>query len=276
MKRLIPTILMFFLLICCNAYGQENKEVNVLLQTTYGDIHIRLYDDTPNHRDNFIQNVKDGMYDGVSFHRVIRNFMVQTGNPDTRPGVREQVEPEDTTQMGPSIPSEIRYPTHYHVRGVVAAARESDDINPDKASSKYQFYIVTGKYLPDSKMDAIDRDKMAWKVEARYKEKMKENEAAINKFREARNLSALQNFLTKLQEQAEEETLEKDGLFFPPEVLRAYRYNGGAPWLDGDYTVFGEVTDGMKVVAKIEKAKTDKNDKPLEDIRIIKAVIENP
>ena len=275
MKRLITYLLSSFLLICSNVSGQENKGVKVLLQTTYGDIHIRLYDDTPNHRDNFIKNVKDGMYDGVSFHRIIRNFMVQTGNPDTRPGVTEKVEPEDTTQMGPSIPAEIKYPEHYHVRGVVAAAREGDDINPQKASSKYQFYIVTGKYMPDSKMDAIDRDKMAWKVEARYKEKMKENEEKINKFREERNLSALQNFLNKLQEQAEEETLEKDGLFFLPDVLRAYRYNGGAPWLDGDYTVFGEVTDGMKVVSKIEKIKTDKEDAPLEEIRIIKAFVEN-
>ena len=276
MKRLVTYTLLSYLLICSNVYSQENKGVKVLLQTTYGDIHIRLYDDTPNHRDNFIKNVNEGMYDGVSFHRIIRNFMVQTGNPDTRPDVTEKVEPEDTTQMGPSIPAEIKYPEHYHVRGVVAAAREGDDINPQKASSKYQFYIVTGKYLPENKMDAIDRDKMAWRVEARYKEKMKENEDKINKFREERNLSALQNFLNKLQEQAEEETLEKEGLFFPPDVLRADRYHGGAPWLDGDYTVFGEVTDGMKVVSKIEKVKTDKEDAPLEEIRIIKASIENP
>ena len=276
MKRLVTYTLLSYLLICSNVYAQENKGVKVLLQTTYGDIHIRLYDDTPNHRDNFIKNVNEGMYDGVSFHRIIRNFMVQTGNPDTRPDVTEKVEPEDTTQMGPSIPAEIKYPEHYHVRGVVAAAREGDDINPQKASSKYQFYIVTGKYLPENKMDAIDRDKMAWRVEARYKEKMKENEEKINKFREERNLSALQNFLNKLQEQAEEETLEKEGLFFPPDVLRAYRYHGGAPWLDGDYTVFGEVTDGMKVVSKIEKVKTDKEDAPLEEILIIKASIENP
>ena len=276
MKRLVTYTLLSYLLICSNVYSQENKGVKVLLQTTYGDIHIRLYDDTPNHRDNFIKNVNEGMYDGVSFHRIIRNFMVQTGNPDTRPDVTEKVEPEDTTQMGPSIPAEIKYPEHYHVRGVVAAAREGDDINPQKASSKYQFYIVTGKYLPENKMDAIDRDKMAWRVEARYKEKMKENEDKINKFREERNLSALQNFLNKLQEQAEEETLEKEGLFVPPDVLRADRYHGGAPWLDGDYTVFGEVTDGMKVVSKIEKVKTDKEDAPLEEIRIIKASIENP
>ena len=255
-------------------FGQKNEGVRILLQTTYGDIHIRLYDDTPGHRDNFIKNVKDGMYDGVKFHRVINRFMVQTGNPDTRPGVTEKVEPEDTTQMGPSIPAEIKYPEHYHLRGVVAAARESDEENPDKRSSQYQFYIVTGKNMPEDKMDAIDRDKTAEKAELLYIQKMKEQEDKINQLRAERKMAALSNFLDKLHEEAEAEVIEKDGLFFPEGVLRAYRYHGGAPWLDGDYTVFGEVTDGMKVVSKIEKAKTDANDEPLEDIRILKAVIE--
>jgi len=254
--------------------AQETEGVRVLLQTTYGDIHIRLYDDTPIHRDNFVQNVKDGMYDGVSFHRIINDFMIQTGNPDTRPGVTEKVEPEDSTQMGPSIPAEIRYPEHYHLRGVVAAAREGDEVNPQKASSKYQFYIVTGKYVSEEKMATIDHDKMVVRVEERYVRKMKEQEEKINQLRSERKLPALSNLLDRLHEEAEEETLEEDGLFFSDDILRSYRYHGGAPWLDGDYTVFGEVTDGMKVVSKIEKAKTDKDDAPLEEIRILKAVIE--
>lgn len=266
------SILLTFLMLPLHAQQQEGTRV--VLQTTYGDIHIRLYDDTPLHRDNFLENVRNGMYDGVSFHRVINRFMIQTGNPDTRPDVTEKVEPDDTTQMGPSIPAEIRYPDHYHLRGVVAAAREGDEINPEKASSKYQFYIVTGKTLPEEKMDAIDHDKTGEKAERRYIEKMKANETYINKLRAERKLAALSNYLDKLHEEAEEEILEEDGLFFPEEVLRAYRYHGGAPWLDGDYTVFGEVTDGMKVVSKIEKAKTDKNDAPLEEIRIMRAVIE--
>ena len=268
------SIMLPLILLCSSARGQEEGGVRVLLQTTYGDIHIRLFDDTPGHRDNFVRNVKDGMYDGVSFHRVIRDFMIQTGNPDTRPDVTEKVEPEDTTQLGPSIPAEIRYPEHYHVRGMVAAAREGDEVNPQKRSSQYQFYIVTGRHITGQKLDAIDKDKMAVRVEQRYRQMLIDNKPHIDQLRQERKMAALQTCLDRLYEQAEEKELEENGLFFPENVVRAYRYNGGAPWLDGDYTVFGEVTDGMKVVSKIEKAKTDKEDAPLEEIRILKAVIE--
>ena len=268
------SIMLTLILLCTTARSQEAGGVRVLLQTTYGDIHIRLFDDTPGHRDNFVRNVKDGMYDGVSFHRVIRDFMIQTGNPDTRPDVTEKVEPEDTTQLGPSIPAEIRYPEHYHVRGMVAAAREGDEVNPQKRSSQYQFYIVTGRHITEQKLDAIDKDKMAVRVEQRYRQMMVDNKPHIDQLRQERKMAALQTYLDRLYEQAEEKELEENGLFFPENVVRAYRYNGGAPWLDGDYTVFGEVTDGMKVVSKIEKAKTDKEDAPLEEIRILKAVIE--
>ena len=274
MRIITISIMLPLILLCTTARSQEAGGVRVLLQTTYGDIHIRLFDDTPGHRDNFVRNVKDGMYDGVSFHRVIRDFMIQTGNPDTRPDVTEKVEPEDTTQLGPSIPAEIRYPEHYHVRGMVAAAREGDEVNPQKRSSQYQFYIVTGRHITEQKLDAIDKDKMAVRVEQRYRQMMIDNKPHIDQLRQERKMAALQTYLDRLYEQAEEKELEENGLFFPENVVRAYRYNGGAPWLDGDYTVFGEVTDGMKVVSKIEKAKTDKEDAPLEEIRILKAVIE--
>lgn len=274
MKKNVISIMMSLLFFCAPAHSQESGGVRVLLQTTYGDIHIRLFDDTPGHRDNFVRNVRDGMYDGVSFHRVIRDFMIQTGNPDTRPDIREKVEPSDTTQLGPSIPAEIRYPEHFHVRGMVAAAREGDDVNPQKRSSQYQFYIVTGRHITEQKLDAIDKEKTAVRVEQRYRQLLIDNKRQIDQLRQQRKMAALQNFLDSLYEKAGEEVLEEDGLFFPENVVRAYRYNGGAPWLDGDYTVFGEVTDGMKVVGRIEKAKTDKEDAPLEEIRILRAVIE--
>lgn len=274
MKRLVPIILVIATMMPSAAMAQTAEGVRVLLQTTYGDIHIRLFDDTPGHRDNFVKNVKEGMYDGVKFHRVIREFMVQTGNPDTRPDVTEKVEPEDSTQMGPSIPAEIKYPEHYHIKGMVAAAREGDEVNPEKRSSQYQFYIVTGRHITEEKLDAIDKDKTAVRVELRYGQKMIEQKEQIDALRQERKMTALSKFLDKLYEQAEQEVLEEKGLFFPENVIRAYRYNGGAPWLDGDYTVFGEVTDGMKVVSKIEKAKTDAKDEPIEEIRILKAVIE--
>ncbi len=270
MKKSIYFFMLMLLMSSAMAVAQ-NKEV--LLRTTVGDIRIRLYDDTPGHRDNFIENVRRGMYDGVLFHRIIRNFMVQTGNPDTRLGVTEKVEPEDSTQMGPSIPAEIRFPEHYHLKGAVAAAREGDDMNPEKASSKFQFYIVTGKFLNEEKMMTIEQARMADKVEARYWEKVKENEARIEQLRAERKQAAVVRLMDQLHEEAELDVQESGEQFFTDEILRAYRTNSGAPWLDGDYTVFGEVVDGMKVVSKIEKVKTDKEDAPLEDVRIIKATV---
>lgn len=268
-KKLLSLLLM--LITVSTTVAAQSKEV--LLQTTKGDIRIRLYDDTPGHRDNFLQNVREGMYDGVLFHRIIRNFMVQTGNPDTRPGVTEKVEPEDSTQMGPSIPAEIRFPEHYHIKGVVAAAREGDDINPEKASSKYQFYIVTGKFLNEEKMMGIEQSHQNEKIEARYLEKMKANEARFEQLRAERKPAEVARLMEKLHEEAVLDVQEMNEPFFTDEILRAYRTNSGAPWLDGDYTVFGEVVDGMKVVSKIEKVKTDKEDAPLEDVRIIKATV---
>ncbi len=273
-NKLLLILLLLAISIPTGLNAQQTEGIQVLLKTTLGDIHIRLFDDTPIHRDNFIKNVKEGMYDGVSFHRVIKDFMIQTGNPDTRTDATQKVEPEDSTQMGPSIPAEIRYPQHFHVRGMVAAAREGDEVNPQKRSSQFQFYIVTGRHVTEEKLDAIDKDKTATKVENRYRQKIIDNQQHINKLRQERKMAALQNLLDKLYQQAEEEQIEQEGLFFPENVIRAYKYNGGAPWLDGEYTVFGEVTEGMKVVSKIEKAKTNDKDEPLEEIRILKATIE--
>ena len=145
MKKVFFLVLMACCLVAVSCNGQkagDDGDVMILLETTSGDIKLRLYGDTPGHRDNFMNNVKEGLYDGVAFHRVIRNFMIQTGNPDTRPG---QI--EDTTKKVPTIPAEIVYPKHFHRRGALAAARYGDEENPDKGSDKYQFYIVTGRRL---------------------------------------------------------------------------------------------------------------------------------
>lgn len=261
-------------LFCLSSMAQDRHDVTVRLETTYGDIRIRLFDDTPNHRDNFIKNVEDGMYDGVLFHRIIRNFMVQTGNPDTRVGDFKKVEPEDTTQMGPSIPAEIKFPEHYHVKGMVAAAREGDEINPEKRSSQYQFYIVTGRNLTRNHMMIFEQERKEVAMELRFNDKLDEHEAEIAELYKQHKPEKVARLRKELHDAAVDEVDANYTPFFPKEVAKAYTYNEGTPWLDGDYTIFGEVIDGMKIVSKIEKAKTNKEDAPLEDIRIIKAVIE--
>lgn len=264
----IPLLILCLLLSAsCNGQSGE-KETEVLLQTTKGDIRIRLFNDTPGHRDNFIKNVRAGLYDGVTFHRVIRSFMVQTGDPSTRVGHEG-----DTIQPDSTIPAEFVFPKYFHHRGVVAAAREGDDINPQKASDAKQFYIVTGKFQGDEALTGIEQQRQQQLEQTIYDKKMKAHADEAEALRKARKMDDLSDLLEKLQDEARLEASENPPLTFTPEQRRAYRTEGGAPWLDADYTVFGEVVEGMKAVLEIEKAETDKNDKPLQDIRIVKATV---
>lgn len=199
--------------------NNTDKMTKVLLKTSFGDITIALYDETPKHKENFLKLVNEKFYDGVLFHRIIQGFMIQGGDPDSKnakPG--QQLGAGD---IGYKIPAEI-VNGRFHKRGAVAAAREGDQVNPQKASSGCQFYIVDGTVYDNDKMDMIS---------------------------------------------------QRTGKTFFSEQVEAYTTIGGAPWLDGDYTVFGEVVSGMDVVDKIAAQKKDRNDRPLEDIKIISATI---
>lgn len=198
----------------------------VALDTSLGRIVLKLYDDTPLHRDNFIKLVREGWYDGLLFHRVIPNFMVQAGDSASRHALPGQLLGDSPESY--SIPAEIRYPAHFHRKGALAAAREGDDVNPQRASSASQFYIVTGRPYTENMLDQVQQ-----------------------------RLDERTNGTVKL----------------PPEVKAAYETEGGAPHLDGQYTVFGEVVEGMNVAEQIQWAERDENDRPLSDIRILKATV---
>lgn len=254
----------------CNGQDNENKETEVLIETTEGDIRVKLYNDTPGHHDNFIKNIKDGKYDGTLFHRVVRNFMIQAGNPDHRPG-----EVVDTTKEVERIPGEIMFPEHFSKRGVLAMARDNDDVNPDRKSDKYQFYIVTGKPITEADLDGYEKfreEKLAEKI---YEKKLTDPkiEAKIKAYREARERDKLGYYLQDLMNDAKYEASENPPLTYSKAIRRAYRIHGGAPWLDDDYTIFGEVTEGMKVVETISKIKTNASEFPLKEIRIKKVSV---
>lgn len=205
--------------------SQKEKETEVVIETTMGTIELRLYNETPKHRDNFISLANEAYFDSLLFHRVIPNFMIQGGDPDSKyaePGVR-------LGEGGPDyrLNAEIR-PGLIHKRGALAAAREGDDVNPAKMSSPSQFYIVWGKIY----------DKQE---------------------------------LTMLLKKIEERTGRMPQL--TTEQATAYTTVGGVPHLDGEYTVFGEVTKGLEVVDKIQNVERDKYDRPLTDVRILKVTI---
>ena len=272
MKKTIAMMLWACCLVCLGCTSQAGeKETEVVLETTAGNIRLKLYNDTPGHRDNFVQNVKDGMYTGVTFHRVIRNFMIQTGDPKTRPEGYEVKLTESGDTITEQIPAEILWPQHFHVRGMLAAAREGDEENPQRMSDKFEFYIVTGKVHSDDDLDNLEQARAQRDAEILYAKKQLENKEKLDALRAARDRDGVSNLLEKLLDKAKWEMSENPPITYPKDVRKAYRVHGGAPWLDNEYTVFGEVVEGMKVVEDIQKVKTNANDVPLKEIRIVKA-----
>lgn len=222
-------LLLLFCVIPALLFSQQNVKLkkkdrkrDVELITTEGTVVLRLYDSTPLHRDNFLRLVKSHYYDSVLFHRVIKNFMIQAGDPNSKHA--EPGKPLGNGDLGYTIPAEFR-PTIFHKKGVLASARESDNINPEKRSSASQFYIVQGRTFTDKEMDSIE-------------------------------VACLH------------------GYKLPAAHREVYKTIGGTPQLDQNYTVFGEVVSGFDVVEKIASTPTSKGqdrDRPLQDVRILKA-----
>jgi len=212
------------LVACAHVMAQDRAEVE--LQTTEGNIRIALFNETPQHRDNFMKLVRMQFYDSLLIHRVIKDFMIQGGDLQSRhakPGQLLGIGELDYTQE-----PEFRLPQIYHRRGMVAAARESDRVNPERRSGAAQFYIVWGKVYDDKR-------------------------------------------LAKVQERLDSATNGQVKL--TPEMIETYKTVGGTPHLDGQYTVFGEVTQGLDIVERIQQVETDKNDRPVNDIRILSVKI---
>ena len=204
----------------------DDKRTQVVLKTNLGDITIALYDETPLHKENFIKLVETHYLDSLLFHRVIRNFMIQTGDPNSR---RAEIDtPLGEGGPGYTLPAEIRFPQLFHKRGAVAAARTADAVNPEKRSSGSQFYIVWGMDFSTAELDDLTSQ-----LEARSQGKVK----------------------------------------FTDDIKKSYVKHGGTPHLDGNYTVFGEVVDGLKVVDKIQNVRINDFDRPWDDVRILSASI---
>lgn len=224
--------LLFSLLVGCSSPKVTHPQ-RISLHTTEGRIELELSDLTPGHRDNMLRLVDEGYFDGLLFHRVIENFMIQGGDPYSKGVSSQEYDPmagDNAIAEGKakpqSIEAEIRFPELFHQRGVLAAAREGDDVNPQRRSSHSQFYIVWGRTFDDETLD-------------RY---------------EQRRIKSTGNTVR-----------------YTPAQREAYKTIGGTPHLDGQYTVFGYVTEGLDVVEKIQRMATDSLDRPIEDVRIIRA-----
>ena len=227
MKKLIFSVLAILFTAVVPVMAQSHQ---VMLETTEGNILLTLYDDTPQHRDNFLKLVNEQFYDSLLFHRVIKNFMIQGGDPDSKnaePGVTLGEGSTDYTVEAEFFDGEGHL-LHPHKRGALAMAREGDSENPERRSSGCQFYIVWGNTYATQQLYQIGD-----KVEAQTNHRVTMTE----------------------------------------ELLDLYRKVGGVPHLDGQYTVFGEVAEGLDVVDRIQKVQTDDYDRPIDDIRILRAKV---
>ena len=278
-NKILLICLAFIALTACNAgskrqtnhHMENEKRTLVKLETTMGNITVALYNETPKQRDNFIKLVKEGVYDSTLFHRVIKQFMIQAGDPDSKNA-------SDTAMLGSgdvgyTIPAEFN-PKFFHKKGVLAAARQGDDVNPEKASSGCQFYIVTGRKFTEPQLLGMENKINEQREEALFDSLARQHMKEIYKMRKAGDNAGLLELQDTLEAQARELADKEEKFRFTPEQIKAYSTIGGAPHLDGSYTVFGEVTEGMEVVDNIEIAKTNRADRPIENIRILKASIQ--
>lgn len=241
----------------------DMTEKILLLTLPGGEVRIKLYNETPRHRDNMLKLVEEGFYDGTLFHRVIRDFMVQGGDPDSR--TAQKGDSLGRGDVGYTIPAEFS-PRLFHKKGALCAARQGDEVNPEKASSGCQFYIVTGKKYNRSQLRQMEEQMTLQRAQIFFQQLAKERYEDIKRLRQERNRNGMYALQEELAAQAEEMAREKDPFRFSEEQIEAYTSEGGAPFLDGSYTVFGEVVSGMDVIEELEKVKTDRNDRPAEDV----------
>ena len=229
-----------------------------------GDIVVRLYDETPKHRDNFVKLAKEGYFDGTLFHRVIKDFMIQGGDPDSKGAPAGK----NLGTGGPdyTIPAEFVFPKLFHKRGALSAARTGDEVNPKRESSGSQFYIVWGKTYKAAELKQMERQLAMQQEQAVFNQLVADNKAKIMELRRNRDRAALQELQDDLIASTKAICNEKGLPKFTEEQVETYTTIGGTPFLDNQYTVFGEVEEGLDIVEAIQNVETGRNDRPKDDV----------
>ncbi len=251
-------------------YSCHNSDKYILIETEYGNMKVKLYKETLKHQQNFIKLAKQGYFDGLLFHRVIQNFMIQGGDPgsgNAKPG-------QQLGSGGPgyTIPAEFNQ-KFFHKKGALSAARQPDNVNPEKQSSGSQFFIVQGKTYTKEEIDNIQHSKNSGRAALIFRSLFNENKEEVMKLRQEGKEDEFNVRIAELQEKAREEAKQMGDYTFSPEQIEAYTTIGGYPSLDNEYTVFGEVVEGLEVIDKIAAVETDPHDRPVTDVKLKVTVV---
>lgn len=263
-------------LVIKTCFSQTFSKETILISTSFGNMKIKLFNETPQHRDNFLKLVKEHFYDSLLFHRVIEGFMIQGGDPDSK-----HAEPAKFLGDGDlkyTIPAEF-VPSLCHKKGMLCAARNGDDVNPEKASSACQFYIVQGKVRTDEDLAAYEKRINKTLITKLKEDVLNKQENAtlkekISVAKKDQNNDSLMVYFKTLNKLVDEEFVKVPHYTFPPEHRTIYKTIGGTPHLDSQYTIFGEVIEGLDVIDKIAAVGKNKDDRPLIDIRMTISIIE--
>jgi cyclophilin family peptidyl-prolyl cis-trans isomerase len=272
MKNILKGVIILgtmLLVACGNAQDNGDKRPIVLIKTGFGDMKVALYNETPKHRDNFLKLAKEGYYDGLLFHRVIKDFMIQGGDPETRNAKPDQ----QLGNGGPGyeIDNEINAKL-LHKKGALAAARQGDQTNPLKKSSGSQFYIVQGIVFPANDLPALEAKGNEKLAQSYMRQLTMANEDSLKFYQQSGNQVALALLGERLQNEAIAKA-KKTPFKLTEEQKQVYTTIGGTPHLDGGYTVFGEVIEGLSVLDSIATQPTGPYDRPLKDLRMEMKVI---
>ncbi len=247
------------------------RETEILFKTSMGDIKVKLYNETTAHKQNMIELVEKNYFDSILFHRVIRDFMIQAGDPESKGAPKGMM--LGSGDPGYTLPAEFVYPKYFHKRGALSAARQADQVNPDRRSSGSQFYIVTGKKYKEDELHSMERQLLQQERQTVFNNLCMEKRDTILKLQRENDEAGLDRLQLELNQKMDSIIAAKGGVKFNQEQIEAYSTVGGTPFLDNQYTVFGEVVEGMDVVDKIQKVRTDSNDRPTDDVMIISAKI---
>ncbi len=271
---LTATVGALLLTACSDSKRDAIGQTEVLIETSEGDIVVRLYDDTPLHRDNFIRNVKAHRYDDIPFHRIVPDMIIQAGDPSLKGESTAAQEEEVAAMKGQTLEPEIVYPRHFHKQGALAMAREPDSINPGRRSSALQWYIVTGKKQTTTELAELQALLYDAKVAATFERLCREQTEEIERLKDSDH-NAHQQLLNDLQVEAEQCVAKNPPRPFSEAQKQTYGRLGGAPHLDGEYTVFGEVVEGMPIALRIGRTPVDAKERPRREVRIHRITVQD-